>query len=283
MTLPDYHIHTRLCNHAEGEMEEYVESALDAGLTEIGFSGHMPVMPEPHLCMSYDELPFYVNRVHEIRERYSGRIAVRLGCEMDIVDDRIDEIKDIIHSYPFDYIIGSIHYLDGWPFDQEQYSDVFEKGNIDEIYKRFFDAVISAVKTGLYDIIGHIDNIKCMGYRPAGDMTGIYERVASAVKEHGLTFELNTGGFDKPCREQYPSEAFLRILHSYDIPVTAGSDSHSPKHVGRYYDRACSLLEKAGYEHVVYFKDRQRISKPLRLQNGCREPGQSSNGSRMSR
>jgi len=264
MILPDYHIHTRLCNHAEGEMEEYVERAIETGLTEIGFSDHMPVMPEAHLCMSYDDLPWYVDRVHELRDHYRDRISIRLGCEMDIEHDRLDEIRDIISAYPFDYIIGSIHYLDGWPFDQEQYSDGFERGDLGVIYARFFDAVIRAAETGLFDVVGHIDNIKCMGYRAPGSLSAEYERVAAVVKSSDLAVEVNTSGFDKPCGEQYPSEEFLAVLRSYDIPVTVGSDSHSPGHVGRYFERVLSLLEKTGYDHVVYFDNRNRLMKPLR-------------------
>ena len=86
--LPDYHIHTTLCNHASGEVEEYVERAIEIGLEEIGFSEHMPVMPEPHLCMSYDDLPFYIEKVHELCDRYCDRITVKLGAEMDMEPHR---------------------------------------------------------------------------------------------------------------------------------------------------------------------------------------------------
>ena len=282
IVLPDYHIHTSLCNHAEGEMEEYVEHAIRIGLKEIGFSDHMPVMPEPHLCMGYDQLDYYIDRVCDIRERYRERITVRLGCEMDIVGDRIGEIEDIIHKYPFDYVIGSIHYLDGWPFDQEEYIDTFENGDVDEIYGRFFDAIAGSIETGLYDIVGHIDNIKCMGYRATGDLTQHYERIASLLKSHDLAVEVNTSGIDKRCKEQYPSKEFLRILCQHDIPVTTGSDSHNPGSVGRYFNRAVSLLEEVGYNHVTYFSNRERILKPLRPSQPGNESGHSTSGSGLS-
>ena len=279
--LPDYHIHTRLCNHASGEMEEYVDHALEIGLAEIGFSDHMPVMPEPHLCMSYDDLPTYVTRIRELQKKYEGMIAIRCGCEMDIVTNRVDEIKDIIQTYQFDYIIGSIHYLDTWPFDQVQYKDKFEMNNIEAIYKRFFSAFTKAATLGLYDIAGHIDNIKCMGYRPQGDLSTYYERVASVMKSLDLTVELNTSGIDKPCGEPYPSMEFLRILCQHEIPVTVGSDSHNPKEVGRHYDRACAMLKDAGYDHVVYYKNRKRFFKPLGFSENCQELKQSSHSQRM--
>ena len=280
--LPDYHIHTHFCKHADGKMDDYVEHALDIGLKEIGFSGHMPVMPEPQFCMDFEELPYYVDSVHELRERYKGRIDIRLGCEMDIVENRIDDIKSIISSYPFDYVIGSIHYLDGWPFDQGQYSDRFEEDDIDEIYERFFDAVIRMIETQLFDIAGHIDIMKCLGYRPERTLTHHYERVASVLKSCDIAVEVNTGGIDKPCREPYPSEEFLRILHRFEIPVTAGSDAHSSGDVGRYFDRALRMLESAGYDHVMYFKDRKRFPEPLQSPADSNENSHSANSSRLS-
>ncbi|MFC1539345.1 histidinol-phosphatase HisJ family protein [Candidatus Latescibacterota bacterium] len=259
--LPDYHIHTTLCNHAYGEMEEYVEHAINLGLDEIGFSEHMPVMPEPHLCLSYDDLPVYIDRVKKLRDRYSGKINIKLGAEMDMDLNRADEIKTIIESSEFDYVIGSIHYLDDWPFDQVQYKQRFEEGNIDEIYARFFENIIRAARSGLYDIAGHIDNLKRMGYHPEGDMDELYNRVAEVLKEMDVAFEINTSGYDYPAGETYPSAQFMKVLNSHGVPVTVGSDSHRPEHVGRHFAKAADVLKEAGYDHVAYFEGRERILK----------------------
>ena len=267
--LPDYHTHTTLCNHAEGTMEAYVESAIARGLTEMGFADHMPVMPEPHLCMRYDQLPRYVDSVLELRERYRDRISIKLGCEMDIVADRLDEIREIIAGYPFDYVIGSVHYLDGWPFDQKQYSDEFGRRDLGDIYRAFFDAIIAATQTGVHDIVGHIDNIKRMGYVPGIDLTPEYERVAAAVRDAGLAVEINTSGFDHPVAESYPSMAFLKVLNRYDVPITCGSDSHAPGDLGRHFDCACAMLREAGYDRVMEFTGRKRL--PRMLSSACPE------------
>lgn len=261
--LPDYHVHTKLCNHAVGEMEEYVERAIARGIREMGFSDHMPVMPEPHLCMSFADLPGYVSRVLELRERYRDSITIRLGCEMDLEHNRLDEIRDIIASFPFDYVIGSLHYLNGWPFDQEQYKDVYSRRNLIDIYTEYFDAVIEATELGVHDVVGHIDVIKCMGYRPAEDITHLYEKVACVLKDRDLVYEINTSGFDKPAGEQFPSETFIRILRAHDVPVTVGSDSHKPEHMGRHFDKAAALIESCGYDRVVQFERRKRITKSL--------------------
>ena len=244
-------------------MEEYVEHSIDAGLAEIGFSDHMPIMPEPKFCMGFDDLKRYADSVHDLQKRYDGRIVIKFGCEMDMVFERLDEAERIIDDFDFDYVIGSIHYLDGWPFDQTEYSDVFEKGNIERIYEYFFDAIIRAAETGLYDITGHIDNIKRMGHCPAGDITGIYDRVAGVLKTMDCTVEVNTSGIDSNAGEPYPSPEFLKILCRHDVPVTVGSDAHSPDKTGRYFDRAVTYLQDAGYTHTAFFSGRKRVLKQI--------------------
>jgi histidinol-phosphatase (PHP family) len=261
--LPDYHIHTAFCKHAVGRMEEYVESAIELGLEEIGFADHMPVMPEPQLCMGYSDLPLYLEQVRELRNLYRGSIEIRLGCEMDIVPGREGEIRDIIEGSGFDYVIGSVHYLGNWPFDQEKYRDVFAKGDLKAIYDLFFETVIRAANTGLYDIAGHIDNIKRMGYRLSGDMTPYYERAAAVFREMNVAVEVNTSGIDSAAGEAYPSIEFLRILNRHGVPATVGSDSHRPEQVGRHFDRVYDMLRSAGYDCVAYFQARERIMKPL--------------------
>jgi len=229
----------------------------------------MPVMPEPQFCMDWDELPKYLKKTHSLQEKYHGDIAIRLGCEMDMVPGGEDAVRDIINSSGFDYVIGSVHYLDGWPFDQEKYRNIFDRNDLKGIYTRFFDAVRSAAETGLYDIAGHIDNIKRMGYRLSGDMSEYYERTAAVFRDMGLTVELNTSGLDTAAQEAYPSPGFLRTLNRFDVPVTLGSDAHRPEQVGRYFDHAVNMLREAGYDRVAYFKERKRSFVPLPVVQGC--------------
>jgi histidinol-phosphatase (PHP family) len=261
--LPDYHIHTPFCKHATGEIELYVERALEIGLEEIGFSDHMPVMPEPQFCMGYEDVDRYIDRVHELQSRYAGQIIIRLGCEMDMVLEKQGEIRALIDNAQFDYVIGSLHYLDNWPFDQEKYKNVFEGRNLDALYEHFFDTIIRAARTGLYDIAGHIDNIKRMGYRPEGNLDILYERVAAVLKSMDCAVELNTSGIDSAAREPYPSPGFLRIFRKHDVPVTLGSDAHSPDRVGKHYDAALRYLQDAGYSRVACFSGRKRFFKSL--------------------
>ena len=102
-----------------------------------------------------------------------------------------------------------------------------------------------------------------MGYRPFGDMTSHYERVASVLKSMDVAFEINTSGYDYKAGESYPSIPFLKVLNRYDVPVTVGSDAHKPEHVGRHYDKAIEALKEAGYTSIVHFEKRKRFPKSL--------------------
>lgn len=254
----DYHMHTTRCNHAVGSMDDYVKQAISVGLAEIGFSEHLPVMPEAHLCMSYEQMPGYVDEVHRLQDTYGDRITIRLGGEMDMNLDRASEIEDIIARYPFDYIIGSVHYLGDWPFDQEQYRDQFDHERIEDIYRRFIDTVAEGARTGYYDISGHIDNLKRMGTPPPESMTPALEHLADVFAETNVAVEVNTGGYDHPAAEAYPSPLILTMLNARGVPVTLGSDAHAPEQVGRHFDRAAELLVSTGYDRIAVFDGRQR-------------------------
>ena len=114
----DYHIHTKLCGHATGEMEQYVERAIEIGLSEIGFSDHLPFVDSERtgFAMSLSQLPLYVQKVDELREKYPT-ITIRLGIEVDYFPHLEKEIEELLAQYPFDYVYGSVHFLDDWVFD----------------------------------------------------------------------------------------------------------------------------------------------------------------------
>lgn len=255
--LVDYHAHTRYCHHATGEMEEYVVRAIELGLSEFGFAEHMPVMPQPELCLSYEDLPNYYRDVMNLREAYSGSITIRIGAEVDILPEKYNEIRQILNDYAFDYVIGSLHYLDEWPFDQEEYINGFQEGGLDKQYQSFFNRIIEIASCGLCDILGHVDNLKRMGFPPPKNPHPYYRKIIEVVGDHGLTVELNTAGLDAPIKEMYPSPAFLRMLIAAGIPITLGSDAHAPDQVGRYFSHARTMLKEFGLKKIRIYRHRK--------------------------
>ena len=104
----DYHIHTHLCGHAEGEMEEYVRSAVAKKMDEIGFSDHFPLfhVVAPDLSMSFDDLPAYINKVRELWNSYKKKIRIKLGIEVEYTAEIEKQTRELLKGYSFDYIIG---------------------------------------------------------------------------------------------------------------------------------------------------------------------------------
>ena len=266
--LIDYHTHHARCGHAVGQLEDYVVSALNQGMEQIGLSDHMPLLhvsdkDNPDSAMPMEELPRYVEEALALKEKYKGRIEVRVGLEGDYVEGYEDKIERIVNGYPWDYVIGSVHFLGTWDVTDFRQVNRWEGRRVVDVYEQYFDAIAKAAATGFYDYIGHIDAIKRFGYRPEEDVTALEDAALQAVKQHDLAFELNTAGFYAPCKEMYPSVSILERASACGIPVTYGSDAHHPDKVGQKGAEAQEMLKKAGYTHLAVFAERKREMKPF--------------------
>ena len=262
MPLPDYHIHTARCGHATGSMKEYVEHALARGLKEIGFADHIPMYwldenrRDPELAMPDAELPRYVEEVEKLRSSYRG-INIRLGIEADYIPGCEEQLQRIIQRYPFDYVLGSIHYVNGWGFDNPAYIHRYRETDLDQLYRDYFLLLQQAAQSRLFDIMAHPDLVKKFGFRPRGDLRRLYLETAKAVVRAGVCLEVNTAGLRTPAGEIYPAPDFLHMCKKFAVPVTTGSDAHKPDQVGFGFDRATEMLTGAGYDKVTHIKARQ--------------------------
>lgn len=262
--LVDYHLHTERCGHAEGTMADYVRRSVRLGLREVGFSDHFPLLhtDDPTLSMGLGDLPSYMDEVRGLRPDFQG-IEIRLGIEVDYVPGTLARLRAILGEHDFDYVLGSVHFVDGWGFDDPRYVEGYEERDLYGLWSRYFELLGDAAECGLFDVLAHPDLIKKFGYRPSGDVTGLYGMCLDRVSKAGVAVEVNTAGLRKPVGEIYPSEHFLRMCRERDIPVTLGSDAHSPIDVGRDFHKALDLLRRVGYGEILTFENRTRF--PLRL------------------
>lgn len=168
----DYHTHHARCGHAIGSLEEYIQRGIDIGLSQIGLSDHMPLVhvdPStyyPEMAMPLEELPRYVEEAFRLKQKYASAISVRVGLEADYIEGWDREIEQIIKDYPWDYVIGSVHFLGEWDVSDFRQVHQWEGQDIFQVYQRYYDAVEKAARTGFYDIMGHLDVIKRFNYRP---------------------------------------------------------------------------------------------------------------------
>jgi len=264
----DYHIHTKMCGHAVGELDEYVAAARQKGLREIGIADHIPMYFLPvgerdlSIAMKEEELPVYVQRVEEVQKKFSPYL-IKLGLEADYIPGKEKELAALLRKYDFDYILGSIHFLDEWGFDNPDRIAGYEKRDLDELYELYFKTLGRAAASGLFDIMAHPDLIKKFGFRPDRDITGLYEQAVKTIAQSGVCIEVNTAGLRVPAGEIYPQAGFLEICHSYQVPVSLGSDAHRPELVGADFDKAVDLLKAIGYREIVTFSKRNKNFYPI--------------------
>jgi len=262
----DYHMHTPLCGHAEGSPEEYVRQAIKMGFEEIGFSDHAPMVnkPMPHITMSMDELPKYHAMIEDVQKRFASQINIKIGIEADFLPGYEEKTQAVIESYPYDYVIGSVHFIDDWAFDDPATREYWKVHDVDEVYRQYYALLRQSAQTGFYQIIGHCDLPKKFGARPTVDLTDEIKATAQVFKETGIAIEINTSGLRKPIGEIFPALNCLKIYRQANVPLIFGSDAHNPLDVGKDFDKAVNLAKSAGYSEYVIFKNK-KIERKIKI------------------
>ena len=266
----DYHTHTPLCRHAEGEPEAFVDAALAAGVTEYGISDHAPQRPEPfdNWRMAEAEMPDYLRWVGRARTHAAGRIAVRVGMECDWLPGNESWLRELASRHEWDYLIGSVHYVDHdgageWDFDSPDRLDRWASSAVEGVWAAYWERYARMAESGLFDILGHPDLAKKFGHIPGGDLDRFYQPVIDAVAAAGCAIELNTAGWHKPCAECYPAPRLLELACSAGVPLVISSDAHEPAHIGRDFARGVAVAKAAGYRETVLFEQRRRRFEAL--------------------
>jgi histidinol-phosphatase (PHP family) len=257
---PDLHMHTPLCRHAVGEPVDYARHALAIGLSEIGFSDHSPMRQDDFddWRMRFDQLDAYVESVRRAQREFP-QLSVRLALEIDYLPGHEAWIRELSARYPWDYLIGSVHYVsDSWAIDNPSKLSEWKHRDTFEVWSVYFDRLTQAAASGLFQIIGHADLPKKFGHRPTQDCAPLYHRFLDAVREHGCAMELNTAGLRKDCKEIYPSFELVRLAFEKQVPITFGSDAHAPEEVGMNLADAVTLAKRAGFERTCHFVQRER-------------------------
>ncbi len=258
-------MHTHLCHHAEGVPLDLAQRAAELGLDEIGVSEHNP-MPQDDFDewrMEWSRMDEYLDGLEAARRKVRG-VRIRAALEVDFLPGGEDWVRTLAARYPWDYLIGSVHYVaGGWDIDNPGKLDRWRERRPIDVWTEYFDRLTAAASSGLFDIIGHPDLPKKFGFVPTEDCTPLFEKFLDAAAQSGVAIEINTAGLRKECREMYPSPAFLRMARDRDVPLTFGSDAHRPGEVGMDFDRAIELARACGYSHTVRFEGRKARRVPL--------------------
>ncbi|WP_054955191.1 histidinol-phosphatase HisJ family protein [Paenibacillus dakarensis] len=200
-----------------------------------------------------------------VRDLQGEGYPLSVGVEADYFPGGEAELKTLLDRYKLDYVIGSVHFLEGWGFDNPEVKDLFETRDLLDLYRDLFEHVKQAARSGLFDIIAHLDNLKVFNYRPdESEMLGMYDEVAAVLKEANVASEINTGlAYRYPIKEMCPSPSLLSSLYKQGVPITLSSDSHFPDDIGMMLNEAANLAYDTGYREIVYFENRQRFTTLL--------------------
>jgi len=252
----DLHNHTVLCNHAVGTTSQYLQRAIELNIDTYGFSEHAPMKNfEDGYRLTFDKKDDYENDILSLKQKYKNDIEILLGYEVDFIKG--DYVLDEIKNAKVDYLIGSVHYLDDWGFDNPEFIDNYKNKDIDKIWQEYFDAVEDMAKSNIFNIVGHFDLIKVFKYLPKKDIKSLALNSLKAIKKSNMVLEINSAGFRKPIKEQYPSIPLLELAYELDIPITFSSDAHSVEQIGFKYDEVVSIAKKIGFNKCAIFRDKE--------------------------
>jgi histidinol-phosphatase (PHP family) len=273
--LTDYHVHLRpdgLEHSAEeaftaANAERYREVAAERGVEALGVSEHVHRFRQ---ALDVWDHPFWRQNAHDDLDAYCEFVreqtSLALGIEADFIAGREDRMATLLEGRDWDYVIGSVHFVGGEALDQEGDWDVWRDGDPDRVWRRYFELLGEAARTGLYDVLAHPDLVKVWGDEsrmPRRDLRFYYEVAMEGIADSDVAIEVSTAGLRKPVGEIYPSRSFLEMCLEAGRPVALSSDAHTPNELAYRYEEALELLESLGVDRLAVFDRRRRRLEPI--------------------
>ncbi|MGC8577674.1 MAG: histidinol-phosphatase HisJ [Thermoproteota archaeon] len=263
----NYHIHTTFSD-GTATPQEYIEKAIEKRFNEIAFTDHLTIFPrnknqEVSLSTSKHILNLtkfeeYVSLIKQLQVKYSSKISIKLGLEVDYFPESEKLIEEILgsYSYDFDLLIGSVHFVKGICIDcssqKFKVEEEVKKNGFDKFYSTYMSLVRKAVETGMFNIVGHMDIVRIWGYAPTN---GAVEetKVLTSVKKQSMAVEVSSRGLRQPVRSLYPSSRIMQECKRLEVPVTIGTDAHSLEEIDYGYDAIVNYIKDFGYTKIATF------------------------------
>lgn len=266
----DCHSHSAYSGHGQGTVAQMVARADGLGLSVFAQTEHL-VLPQGmdpsfETSLSKAGMRSYIEDVAEQREilqEHNSGLQLICGIEADWLSGRTDELTAL--CAPFEYVLGSVHFVDMRPIDDSRDLSLWDEVGIDEVWRRYFVAWLDmAAHPGPIMTFAHPDLPKKYGWLPSFDLRPYYLEMAKAAARSGCMVEVNTAGLRKDVGEMYPSLELLKAFRAENVACTVGSDAHCPGDVAAHFDEACALMLQAGYEFAMApTQDKDRISIAL--------------------
>ncbi|MFL5819052.1 MAG: histidinol-phosphatase [Conexibacter sp.] len=273
--LTDYHVHLRPDGagtlaadyFTPANVARYREAAEEHGIAELGASEHVYRFRQ---ALDVWQHPFWrENAVDDIDQYldFTREQGLKVGVEADFVPGREDRMASLLEGRDWDYVIGSVHFVGDEAVDHPDW-DIWSARTVDpeKVWRRYFEWLGEAARSGLFDILAHPDLVKVWGSkrpRPEGDLRRFYELAIEGIAESGIAVEVSTAGLRKPVGERYPADAFLAMCLDAGCPIALDSDAHYPRHVGFEYASTVEWLAEQGVRELCVFERRERRLEPI--------------------
>jgi histidinol-phosphatase (PHP family) len=279
-------LHTHVWRHEDevvlpsyDELAHVCERAARAGVEQLAVTEHCHRFEEVLAAVrplwrrtGSDELVAATERVleHERGAHLDDYVALLLdaqtrglpllvGLEVDHLPGADEAVSAVLGPYPFDVLLGSVHWLDAWLFDaygDPVFAAEWDRRSIDDVWESYVDAVIELAESGRVDVLAHLDVLKVTGRRPA-DITRFDDRLVAALARAGVVVEVSSAGWRKPVGEPYPSPALVARLHDAGVAFTTASDAHEPGLIGDRFADVAALLRASGVTELTTFERRR--------------------------
>jgi histidinol-phosphatase (PHP family) len=263
----DYHVHSEFSADCTVPMRDSCEAAISAGVTEIAFTDHVE---HQHTDLGYGYYRFeaYMASVEAVQAEFDGRLRILKGAEVDYHTDTAEMVKSFMDQYgaEYDFVIGSVHYGDKAEIIFQEY---FEGKSIDDVVLPYLEQLESAVRTGWFDTIGHLDIPK--RYLPKTHRTydparfrEQWTELFAALIEMDTAFEINTSGLRQTPKTSMPGPAIVRwYVEAGGSLITTGTDSHAAQTIGAGLPKTLDMLELCGITQIASFSRRNRRLVPI--------------------
>ena len=272
----DAHLHTNLSPDSDVAIDLYAMQAIERGISEIAITDHVDFEPG---APAFDFVPFATRErtVREAAERWAPLgVAVRFGAEITY-DSRFEaEIRDHLAGHAYDYVIGSVHVYASSPYHRDRIRAWVAGRSLTEIVAPYFDEVERAIRSELFDTLGHLDFVKrsLVPHVTPADLAGapeLYERLLVALVETGTALEVNTSGLRQPARETYPSAAVVaRFQVLGGNRISAGSDAHQKDAFASGLEAGYRVAAAAGFRELAFRRGGERVA--ISLPDRFRDP-----------
>jgi histidinol-phosphatase (PHP family) len=279
--LTDYHVHLRPDEDDSGperyftkaNAERYRETAAERGIQELGVAEHIHRFAQSLEIWSH---PWYRHWARDDVDEYCAFVReetdLKLGIEADFLPGREDRVANMLDGREWDYVVGSVHFLRDEAVDIHDEEarwasfSIWREGDPEQVWRRYFETLGEAARSGQFDILAHPDLVKLFGDRaprPEGDLRRFYERAMDGIADSEVAIEVSTAGLRKPVGEIYPAAPFLELCLEAGRPVALSSDAHVPEQLGHEYERAVDWLRGLGVTEIAVFERRRRRLEPL--------------------